>query len=160
VPTYLQKLALWGTEIACLAIFATDTFLRLMSGFIETRFVYEQYTSLTIWVDIPAIACGVAGIILGQFSPVAAGVLKSLPPLLLIDRVRPLRSVFLCVVRTISSMRNLALVAAVLLLIFAVMGMEMFMGTFEQCSANDCCSDLEGETCWVSLSCILWECFH
>eukprot|EP00698_Gefionella_okellyi_P012955 TRINITY_DN3519_c0_g1_i2.p1 TRINITY_DN3519_c0_g1~~TRINITY_DN3519_c0_g1_i2.p1 ORF type:complete len:880 (-),score=154.24 TRINITY_DN3519_c0_g1_i2:499-2925(-) len=86
------------------------------------------------WLDFVALVCTIVDNCLPWYNLAPIRATRCLRPLRLVSKVRTMRVAALSLLRSLHAMFGLLCVLGVIWLVFAVIGVELFQGTFYQCS--------------------------
>jgi Ion transport protein len=134
-------------DVTCLVIYCVEAVLKLIALSALTG-PHAYFRSPWNCLDFIVVGTSLlSGLLDGLGWAQALRLLRVLRPLRLISRVKEIQAVVTCLYKSLLSVINVVAIAFVLILVFAILGMELFMGEFYSCSSPVCCVDAVGGGC-------------
>jgi hypothetical protein len=158
----LQDSLLDKMDMACLVVYCLEAALKLIALGAWKGSPHSYFRSPWNWLDFVIVVSSVVGSILSGLDwAQSLRLLRVLRPLRMISRMQEIQAVVNCLIRSIVSISNVLVVAGVIVLVFAILGMSLFSGGFGSCQTiaggemhfeNTCCADPSDPTSCLEIS--------
>jgi hypothetical protein len=140
-PSSATAALLTSTNYIFTAIFVAEMLLKIIAygfAFTERAYLKEGWNQLDFFIVVISVAVIAAEVLdIPALAPLTSlRVLRALRPLRLIGRIESMKLIVATLIRSIPAVVNVALVFLFIQAVFAILAMQLFAGTFAECSED------------------------